>query len=264
MDVKDIFHVAVYPFHSENSSLIKDIAEVVNKHVYDTRLLLIGTIPRIIAHYEDKQVAYSVANSLSKLGLTVLVCSDLELRRPADSFIVHTLVLKDGYVLFIDINGNEKKVKPENVTLLIKFNLLRSSTKEDTETSFKFSLTRTVIMGGFPMFRKVTEKKSETSTSMENSLRIYEKGICDSFVELRQHHIDYSFLENKLTPSSFTNFNTVTMKLREKFGKAAFNENLYKTPSSESSNRLRDDHEINCKLIYLFHNLMNDHAENSL
>jgi hypothetical protein len=66
--------------------------------------------------------------------------------------------------------------------------------------------------------------------------------------------MNYSFLGAKVAASSFTNFGTVVLKLREAFPQAIFDNKLAK-PSvlTTSSSRGWEGVEINCKLIYLFH-----------
>jgi hypothetical protein len=66
--------------------------------------------------------------------------------------------------------------------------------------------------------------------------------------------MNYSFLGSGLAVSSLTNFNTVITGLREKFPQAIFDDRLRKPFNvSASSGHVREDIDINCKLIYLFY-----------
>jgi hypothetical protein len=73
-------------------------------------------------------------------------------------------------------------------------------------------------------------------------------------VEIFQYNFDYSFLGTKMASSSLANLSTIITKLRDIFPQAVFDDRLtepfvvdvpFLTP--------RDDIEINCKLIYLYH-----------
>lgn len=263
MDTNDIFHIAIAPPSSCTPNIIKKIAEIIERPVYDTRLLLIGDIPRIIAHYNDEQIAIPIANRLNDLGCIALVCRDSELRRLPNYFKVHNLELGNDFILFYEINGNQKLVEFNNITLIIKTNLQTQTDIEKTETTIKLSLSKTVLMGGLPMFDKVKKQKKETSTAIENCLRIYEGKTFNSVPEIKQHYVDYSFLGNEITPYSAENFNILITKLREKSPKATFDERLSKSTVEHGPlSQLRNDPEINCKLIVLFHNIMRDQIQN--
>ena len=45
------------------ANLIKGVAAIINKNLYATQILLVGKVPRIIAHYQTVQTAESVAHA---------------------------------------------------------------------------------------------------------------------------------------------------------------------------------------------------------
>jgi hypothetical protein len=66
--------------------------------------------------------------------------------------------------------------------------------------------------------------------------------------------MNYSFLGAKVAASSFTNFDTVVLGLREVFPQAIFDNRLAKSSvQTISPSEVWEGIEINCKLIYLFH-----------
>ena len=115
-------------------------------------------------------------------------------------------------------------------------------------------MTRTLLMGGIPIWRKVDEKTNTQSIQAEYFARLYDRKSPDPSVEILQHHMNYSFLGAKIAASSLTNFGTVVLKVREIFPQAIFDNRLAK-PSvlTTSSSQVWQDIETNCKLIYLFH-----------
>jgi hypothetical protein len=62
--------------------------------------------------------------------------------------------------------------------------------------------------------------------------------------------MSYSFLGDRIAPSSLANFNTVAAKLQQLYHQAIFDDRLMK---SSQSPRALDDLELNCKLLYLYY-----------
>src|SRR4030043_642948 len=100
MTLDEIVHVAIAPPDTLEESLIKKVASMVNKDLYETRLMLIGKIPKIIAHYTTMQMAEQSAQSLRALGLVAIVCTDSMLRKPSQCFRAHTLKFEQKEALF--------------------------------------------------------------------------------------------------------------------------------------------------------------------
>jgi len=117
-----------------------------------------------------------------------------------------------------------------------------------------FSLPRTLLMGGIPLWRRIDEKTTTQSIQAECFARLYERKSPDLSVDILQHHMNYSFLGPKVAASSFTNFGTVVLGLREVFPQAIFDDRLAKPPVlTTSPSQVWAGIEITCKLVYLFH-----------
>ena len=255
----EIVHLAIAPPDTCEANLIKKVAAVVNKDLYETRLLLAGEIPRIIAHYHNMQTAESIAQSLRDLGLVAIVCKDSELRKPSQSFSAHTLEFGEGEVLFWDKGGRARRMGSRDVLLILKGRMQPYVEAEATRTRMKFSLAATVVTGGIPIWRRVREKTRGLSFPAECFARLYDQKSSEPSVEILQYHIDYSFLEANVAPSSLANFNTVVTKLCEVFPQAVFDDRLMKPFGTDVPlTTAEDDLEINCKLIYLYHLAMRD------
>ena len=94
---------------------------------------------------------------------------------------------------------------------------------------------------------------------MEYFTRLYDRKSPDICIEVAQHHMNYSFLGSGLAVSSLTNFNTLITRLREIFPRAIFDDRLMKPFNvSASSSRVREDIDINCKLIFSFYLAVNE------
>jgi hypothetical protein len=255
MVVSDIMHVLIAPPANIEINLVKEAASILSKDPYETRLLLSGKIPKLIAHYQSIQEAQLVAKHLKALGLVVVVCSDTELHKPPSAgFMPHTLKLGDREVTFWDKSGQMKKLEAKDVFLLLKGRFQTPTDKEVTNTSIKFSLPATLLTGGIPVWRKVKETTKNTFIEEGYFVRLYERMSPEPVVEIFENYFDFSSLGSKLSPSSFTNLNSIIAELRNAFQKAAFDDRLVESiGTSMSSDTQWDDIELNCKLIYLYH-----------
>ena len=259
MAVDEIIHVAVAPPDMLEANLIKEVAAIVKKDLYETRLMLVGKIPRIVANYKTMQMAELAARSLKDLGLVAIVCENSKLREPSHGFKAHTLKFGQKEVLFWDNVGQSTKMVSTNTFLLLKGRMQTYTEKGVTSTRKKLNLPVTILTGGIPVWRKVTEKTGDISIQAECFLRLYDRKSLDPSVEILEYHLDYSFLEAEKDPYSITNFDTIVKKIRDIFPQAVFDDRL--TEPHEANLPFvttRDNIEINCKLIYLYHLAISD------
>ena len=249
----EMIYVAVAPPANLDANLVRNVASIINKSPYDTRLILTGDIPKIIAHYDSTQIAEAIVQNLRDLGLVAVACRDSELRHAPQSFKAKTLEFRGKEVLFRDSAGREKRIGENNVLLILEGRLQTSVEVETTKTKTKFSLGMTLLTGGIPIWRRVAEKTTDQSTRSEYFARLYDGKSSDPTIEILQNHMNYSFLGAKIAASSLTNFGTVVLRLREVFPQAIFDDRLMNPRVvTASSGRGWEDIEINCRLIYLF------------
>jgi hypothetical protein len=254
-------YIAIAPLANLDANLVKNVAAIINRGLYDTRLLLAGEIPKVIAHCSSLQTAESIIQNLRDLGLVAIACRDSELLQFPQTFKAKDLKFKGKEILFRDSAGHEKRVVETNVFLILVGRMETSVEVETIKTKTKFSLGRTLLMGGIPMWQRVDEKTTNQSIQTEYFARLYERKSSDPSVEILQQHMNYSFLGAKLAASSFTNFGTVVQRLREVFPQAIFDNRLAK-PSALTTYSSREVIEINCRLIYLFHLITGGQPDN--
>lgn len=250
----EISYIAVSPPDHIDADLIKKVAHILNKENYDTRRLLVGRIPRIIARYNNLQEAESAAQGLKELGLVVLLCRDSELRRPAECLTAFTMEFGDGEVLFKDKPGNSLSLEAKDVSLIIKGIIRTQTMKETTSTKLKLSLPATLVAGGLPVWRPTTQKSTDQPIESTVLARIYSHTSLNPKVELFETQLDYSFLGSDMTSFSPSNFTTVITKLRKAFPKAIFDDRFMKPIQADvPSSGPEEDLDINCKLLYLYY-----------
>jgi hypothetical protein len=250
----EVIHIAVAPPAKLDVSLVRSVATVINESPSQTRLLLAREVPKIIAHYDNIQMAESIIRKLRDLGFVAIACRDSELRRFPQTFKAQTLEFREKEVLFRDSARREKRILENNIFLILVGRIETSAEVGTTKQKMKFSLPRTLLMGGIPVWRKVDEKTPTRSIQAESFAKLYERKSADPSVDVLQHHMNYSFLGAKIAASSFTNFGTVVLGLREVFPQAIFDNRLAKPSAlTASPSQVWRGVEINCKLIYLFH-----------
>jgi hypothetical protein len=259
MDISDIFHVAVLPPGVVESDIAQKVAAIIRKNMYETHLLLSGKMPKIITQYNTLPEAEAAVQGLRGLGLRALVCTDGALRHSRPGFRTHTLSIEENRITFRDKSGKPFLMEAAESFLILAGKVETRQETEVKEKKSKLNLPATLITGGIPIRRKVTETHTVTSIRTECFLRIYNKESSGVYTEMRQYDFDYGCLGLKLAPTSLANFNALTTKIREVFPQALFDDRMIKysgagVPDDPTWGRV----DILCKLIYLFHQISSD------
>ncbi len=247
----EVVHIAVASPPHPDEKLVNSIATVINKSPTHTRLLLASELPKIIAHAENPPTAEAIVKNLRNLGLEALAFPESDLHQLPKIFEAKTLEFKEKEAFFQDSTGAEKRLAVSDVFLIL-IGRVESSVEVARERSkSKFSWGRTIMLGGIPAWRRVKETTTEKSVQTEDFARLYDRKSAEPSVELRQHHLNYSFLGTERAASSVANFTTLMRRLREAFPEAVFDERLAK-PMALAASSSWQDVELNCRLIYLF------------
>jgi hypothetical protein len=245
-------YVAVLPMKAAEIDLVHRVASIIGKDLYGTRLLLAGRVPKIVARYDTREAAELTVTSLKGLGIPAITCQDVELRKPSRGFRAQSLRFGAGEITFSSKSGQLAKMELDEAFLILTGRVETSESIEVTRTKMKLNVPLTLLTGGIPVRRKVTEKATETVAHIESFVRLYGRQSPDSNIEIRQHDFDYSCLP-KVAASSQRNFGDLTATIRGAFPRAVFDDSLtgnfglglpYTTPS--------ENVDIICKLIYLF------------
>jgi hypothetical protein len=254
MAENDVVHVAVAPPPMVEEELVKKVAAIVAKNLYETRLRLSGKIPKIIANYADMQVAESTARSLRELGLVALVFTESELRKSPQIYRAYTLRFDEKTVMFWDRSGQARQMESNEVFLIISGRMQICTETEVTTTVKKLNVGATLMLGGIPVPKKVKLKTTNKSFQNESFVRFYGRMSSEPVVELLQHHFNYSSLGADMGSSSTANFSVVINKIKGALPEAIFDDRLVKPFGTDMSSVIpKDDIEMNCKLVYWYH-----------
>ena len=189
MAVDEMINIAIAPSNVTETEFIKKVAAIVNRDAYDTRLILAGQIPRIIAQCQSTQVAQEMARRLTDLGLLSIVCKDSELHAPLQSFMAYTMEFKEREILFRDKAGQERRLGAEDVFLILKGRKHTYMEEEKTKTEVKINLPATLITGGIPIFRRVKEQVKDPPLRTKYFIRLYDRNSSETSVEILQDYI---------------------------------------------------------------------------
>ena len=231
------------------------MAAVLKREPSDTRLLLAGKIPKIIARYDDNATAESAVNGLKSLGLAAMAIADEELHPSVPVFETRNLELAAGEIIFSDGAGHEKRTHPDEVFVIIAGIIHTRTEISGSRQSRKLNIAGTLLMGGLPVFGKINEPVTDQLVNTEPFVRLYPESPGGTTVEIcRGNLTGYAFLGSGIQGSSYVNFENTVLKLRELCPQAVFDNRLMKASAAvEYSGRAQEDNDLNCRLMYLFH-----------
>jgi len=259
MGPNEIVYVAIVPPARLEADLIKQVANIINKDPYGTRLLLAGVVPRIVAKYDTTQDPELTAHRLRSLGLLTMVCSNSELRKPCQCFKAITMAIEDREILFRGKNNQTRRMGAGEIFLIIKGNIQTYTETESITTDTKLNLPATILTGGMPIFRKVQTKTKDRSVRTEGFLRFYELTSPEPIVEILQYDFEYSFLGPEIAISTLINFSNLVAKIRGILPETIVDERLMKPfPVDIFTATPQESVDINCKLIYLQYRALTD------
>ena len=256
----EIVYVAAVPPASLDADLINGVAGVIGKDAYQTRLLMVGVLPRIVARCTGMQTAESMARQLKALKLVTIVSKEEELRKPHHSLRAQTMKFVGGEVAFHQADGREITLRPRDVFLMIKGMRPYSPAEEapieeeQEKPRRKLNVKATLMTGGIPIFTKGKVKSKAADPQAEWFVRLYGRSSPEPSAEILQHAVNYAFLEAEMAASSITNFMSVVNRLRKAFPQAFLDERLVRSFGTDiPATSDEEDIEINCRLIYLHH-----------
>jgi hypothetical protein len=250
----NITHVAIDPPANLDTDLVNKAAAIIGQNPLDTRRLLSGEIPKIIAHYVNIDSANMAVEKIRSLGIRLLTISDEDLNLPSDGFKVSTLEIANEQLCLYDAAGVRHAIIKNGVWLVIAGKREISVKSETTTTTTKFNLTGTLLSGGIPMWHRFKEKNISESFESTSFARLYENSTSGEWAELIRDQLNYASLGTAITHSSFTNFNRLLTQIRDFFPAAVFDDRLTKTSTiGTATQQPWQSENINCKLIYLFH-----------
>jgi hypothetical protein len=256
----DLIDIAIVAKKGLNEELTQKLSLVLGRDLYQTRSLIASKFPRIIFQNTDAQRIKETSKQIDNLGLVSFSFKNNDIKKPLQLFKANRLEFVDDNLVFQEKNAQLLKLEKNNIFLILKGNLKISKEKEKVTNVKKLNVIATLMTGGIPIRRTKQEKTVEITTENDSFLRIFQKNSMDFCLEIRQHGFNYTCLGPEMSPASLQNFNIITSKIKESTPEAIFDDKLNEFPLiSNSADPLRSNIDINCKLIYLYHQIMKSH-----
>lgn len=260
MTTDDLIDIIIAPSNKTDEELIQKVAAVLGQDLYHTRYLLASKFPKVISQRNDPKKGEEILQLLKTLGFVSFYLKDYELKKPIRLFIAKSIEFTNDNIIFKDKIGQLFKLEKNNVFLILK-GILRSIEETEVVSNIKkLSITATLMTGGIPINRTIQQKSNQVTTQNVGLLRIFEKNSMDFCLEITQRNFNYSCLGSEMSPSSLCNINLLANKIREFFPDAVFDDKLSVFPLNTSSSSLFNNIDINCKLLYLYHQVTKSHS----
>jgi hypothetical protein len=253
MDNEEIWHIIIEPSTNIEPNLIAQLAKVLNKDLYSTRYSLVGKIPKIIAHYKDAKEANRIAEQLSPLGIQCFIYPNSELRKmSAAIFRAYSLRFDQEYFVLEGKNMVQKVLNTGTIFLIIKGKTQSYIDKVIIKTKTKLNLSATLLTGGIPISKKITEKTITAEQQIGYFIRLYPKDGKEPAIEIERNSFNYSGLGARLSTDASINFNTLLKLIQELYPEAIVDERLVETlRPTMYSDTSREDRNLHCTLIWL-------------
>jgi hypothetical protein len=264
MTDSDMAYVAVAPRDPLEADIVEKVSSVIGMDLSGTHALMNSAIPRIFGKYATLKAAETIAERLKSLGLLALVFDHAQLHQhPVARFRAHTLQPSDGAITFCDKYRNPKRVEAKDVFLILRGTVRTQVERETIKTrrevnmptfALAASLVTAPLTGMVPVAHTPMENTKDESLKTEDYARLYGWISPEPLIEISQSDFDYSCLETRKGLTSLENISTVIRGLREAFPAAIFDERLTgHIRMDEPFVALKEEIEINCRLIYLCH-----------
>jgi hypothetical protein len=200
----------------------KALAGAAGLTLAEARMRLAPEPPALLVRAEAER-AEEITAALLSSGLAALAV-DVEVPSDKDRTTAHEIVFTDADATFVPRAGLPMKVAwPEVLAIFPGMRSARSET-ERTEKSKKLSLGMAVMTGGLKMTRTSEKSVRSSEESNEQVILVYARnGRC---AVISESDIDFSCLGSALQPSSTANMLALARRLREKAGKAFYDDRL--------------------------------------
>jgi hypothetical protein len=252
MTTEAITYVAICPPASLTENMLARAAVLLHKDQNSTRIMLGASVPRLAAHFPSAAEAESMAAELRSAGLRAFTCFDSELRQPSSALSARQMAFGSEGIAFSSRGEAKLELRARDVFLIIQGVKQTRLETESIQTTKKLNVTATVLSGGIPFFKKVSQKRKDISTSSELFLRLYGRNDPQPRLEIWQRSFDYSFLGIRVAPSSQRNLFLMAEELRRLFPAAIFDDRLTRPIGAETASATGwDVCDVNCRLVYI-------------
>jgi hypothetical protein len=200
-------------------------AELLQKSVYDTRLQLTGTVPRLLTLSEPADIAHHWVRRLVEAGGRAAACRATPLLAPDGLVWARTLMLDNpAQLAWQTQDGALGRVAIADIDLLLRARSVTQAMTTATVSESKFSLGKTIATGGIPMRKKVSKEVQQAGTVSERlELYVFAQRQVQPVTCIDAGKLDFSGLGRQMAAGMSTNFQTLCDLLSERTGRTIDN-----------------------------------------
>ena len=164
--------VVINSWNKETDELKQEIARTLGITVYEVKQRMLCGCPTVLASFADPQQAQVLVNKLNTLRIAAMDIDAIEVRNRSSIIVRHFKLNPSS--LYIETGDNRSAEIPyEKIDVLLPATSTVTFSKTKTVTEKKFSLGKTLLTGGIPMFSKVTHQQEMTSQDSKKVLYLY-------------------------------------------------------------------------------------------
>lgn len=200
-------------------------AELLQKSVYDARLQLAGTVPRLLTLSEPADVAHDWVRRLVEAGGRAAACRAAPLLAPDGLAWARTLMLDDpAQLAWQTHDGDIGRVAMADINLLLRARPVTQAMTTTTVTESKLSLGKTIASGGIPMRKKVTKEVQQAGAVRERlELYVFAQRQVQPVICIDAGKLDFGGLGRRMEAGMSANFQTLGDLLSERTGRTIDN-----------------------------------------
>lgn len=193
--------------------------------VADVRLRCARPLPIALCRAPDAQIARNIVAEIRKMGHGAMECDADEVIASSSMFFPKTFAFEEEAIMLEDQAKRTRRLTHPEIMALVHAALTTEEQKTISSTEKKFSAGRAILTGGIMLTKKVEKIRQETAEEYEQVLYIYPI-TCEDPILLRQNHILYSGLKDKIGRSSMESFANLIAALRRSAPGALYDNSL--------------------------------------
>lgn len=221
-----MFLIAITRWGQPLEQELPALAALLGRNAYDVRLQLAGALPVVLAAADDIDTARSLRDDLRTRGHGAVAC-DMDRRPDAQSMPVpREFELTPAEIRFSGGGWVCPPVGNDDVLALIHTQHAAHEQVITETTAEKFSIGRAMVTGGLSRSKKVQSIDRSNTEEVEQALYVVPKDRRPPIL-LRQNHLRYAGLGDRIGRTSLECFATLLELLRQRCRGAHYDRSLF-------------------------------------
>jgi hypothetical protein len=217
--------VVINDWKEETAESVQEISRVLGKTAFEVQQRMICGSPVVLASFADPQQAMTLAKRVNQTGIAAIVVDVTEFRRRTGSIIVRHFKLNESSLHIESSDKRSAEIPYEKIDILLPASDSVHHSEIKTTTERKFSIGKTLLTGGVPMFKTVKHQQEVSSGKINKVLYLYAAGRLQPVI-FKQDSIDFKGLGEDMQISTELNFTYLINELHRLAPGAAYDDRL--------------------------------------